>query len=48
MSNSKMLAKCENCNQDYCCECTNAEEWAKFCSRQCEEEYQKERKRGAK
>ncbi len=37
--NSQMIGSCKNCEQDYCQECTNAEHWQDFCSKQCEKEF---------
>jgi len=34
--NSKNINTCKNCNQAYCLECTNAEDYQSYCSKQCE------------
>jgi hypothetical protein len=36
--NSKMIGRCDNCDQPYCCECSNAELWGSYCSETCEKE----------
>lgn len=38
MTNSKMIGRCENCNQDYCQECSNAKFWDRYCSKDCEKD----------
>ncbi len=41
--NNKMIGHCENCDQDYCQECTEGtEEWQRFCSESCEKEWAEE------
>jgi len=38
--NNKMIGRCENCNQDYCQECTDDGcDWKRFCSLACEREW---------
>ena len=41
--NSKSIHTCENCGQLYCQECSDAEAWQKFCSKECEEEKDREK-----
>jgi len=38
MSNPWSIGKCETCNQLYCWECSEAEEYDKYCSPSCERE----------
>jgi hypothetical protein len=38
MSN-KMIHKCKNCEEDYCMECTQCDEWQDFCSTECKDEF---------
>ena len=42
MSHNKMLFTCEWCNQDYCAECCENEDWEHYCSKECEVEKVKE------
>jgi len=37
--NSKSIATCEWCDQAYCQECTDAHDWKRFCSQECEVEH---------
>lgn len=39
MTNSKNLNTCKNCEQYYCMECSEANNWHDFCSEECEKEY---------
>lgn len=39
--NSKCIGTCENCDQAYCIECSDAEEYLRFCSKVCEWENKK-------
>jgi len=39
--NNKMIGKCKECDQDYCQECSENENWEEFCSTKCEEDYTK-------
>lgn len=36
MANSKMIGKCVLCLQDYCQECSDAKDWEKYCTAECE------------
>ena len=36
--NSKMIGECKNCGEIYCMECSDAHEYAAYCSRECENE----------
>ena len=43
MSNATSIIKiCENCNHSYCMECSTAGEWARFCSNDCQDEFESE------
>lgn len=42
MANNKMIGRCEYCGQDYCQECSDHEEWEKYCSEECAKEAKKE------
>jgi len=44
MSTSTHINTCQNCGHAYCCECTNAQEWQRYCSEECEEESKQEEK----
>lgn len=39
--NNKNLEICTNCEENYCKECTDYENWNEFCSKECDEEYDK-------
>jgi|FreactcultuFSWF8_1027224.scaffolds.fasta_scaffold06630_3 hypothetical protein len=39
------IYKCEWCQQDYCGDCTSAEEWQRYCSIKCESEVEIEEKK---
>lgn len=43
MMNSR-IAICKYCEQDYCMECSEHEKWEEFCSDDCYNDYQGERK----
>lgn len=30
---------CKTCDQDYCGECTTADDWQRFCGKECEKNY---------
>lgn len=36
------IYKCKNCDQMYCAECSENDNWIDFCSTECEKEYEKE------
>jgi hypothetical protein len=42
MSNSKSIGRCTWCDEYYCMECSDAEDYVNFCSKQCEEESREE------
>jgi len=46
MSNSQFIFKCNNCEQMFCGNCTDATEFTLFCSVKCEEEKEKELENG--
>ena len=39
-TNSKSIGNCDQCGQNYCLECTDAKDWQRYCSMDCEEEDQ--------
>lgn len=41
---STHINTCRNCGHQYCCECTEAENWEYFCSVECEEEWKEQEK----
>ena len=46
--NNKMIGRCENCDQDYCQECSENGNWQKFCSDKCEREHAADQQEQAK
>lgn len=39
MNNNKSIAKCKQCDDYYCYECSDNKGWESFCSDRCEKEY---------
>lgn len=42
MGNAHLIEHCDNCSQDYCCTCSEADDWANFCSKECEKEWRQD------
>jgi len=42
MANNKLIFKCGYCGEHYCGECSENENWQKFCSSTCEDMYEEE------
>lgn len=36
MANNQMIGTCKSCDQQYCQECSDNENWQSFCSKHCE------------
>ena len=39
MCDSKSISECKNCEDKYCINCSDAEDYAEFCSKVCEDEF---------
>jgi hypothetical protein len=42
MTYSTHIRRCEECLQNYCCECCDAKDWQRFCSIECEDQWHKD------
>jgi hypothetical protein len=45
--NSTSIDTCRWCEQPFCCECSTAKEWARFCSEKCERNWHEDIEREA-
>jgi hypothetical protein len=43
MAENKRIAKCKQCGDWYCMECSNHYAWTEFCSHECMEENDREK-----
>jgi len=40
--NSRSIATCANCEQLYCLECSDADDYLRYCSEKCQREHEQE------